>query len=966
MLRWLLRPVWATALALCMPCLADGVFVASAPNVGGELPSSAAQKAIIIREGADEVLILQTTYHGPSAEFAWLVPVPTVPSEVFEAEPRFVDSVLRHTSPAVVTTLEGVVSPRAGAAPATKSKAEPTGAAEEAGAPAVTVHARLIAGDYDAAVLSAANGEALYDWLDENGFAVPQEAVKSIEQYTERGFGFVAVKLLEGLAEARPTLTDVPPLGIRFAAERLFYPLAISRLSAREWTSLALCVIADGPVDCETLPTKWLTEQPRRLGPGATYGTLRRELTRSDAGPVILCEYSAVGPLPYYDLSYHADAWSRPERTGLLDRHATRFFGLLRNDELRDLEFSPAPERPRDYRVLVSRRGVVQERAMAAWAKTRPVLLVGHDGDRTGPGVATPVSLPPWSPTDATDESLAGQGIAQAGPPLWWWVIVCGSACAVAAVLVLAARRHRGMLVVLMALVVMPLVVRAGHGGMGSMQVVSSTLEIVDRAIEAFVADTGCYPATAEDLAAAVRPAEGQDASGNRVPVGDGWRGPYLSVLPVNPLGGALTCDALDLRLVDLDGFRVEVMAATGEAPAGSMTKADGYPLDGRAALPRPMGHPYWSAVSETVQTAHHAYAEWLAERPGEPLLVGSRRPGDPLLVADPEAGEVFSFPASVSAVNPADGTVYLSYRASVSGHTPLTGILATSAESVLEPVRRKPLAGPVAGICLHPNGYTLAVWSAPIGWSGPASVAVRDVSGEFVSVARGHVARAEFTPDGQHLIVLGLIEGVGRGTASGLPDVFDWRANVSVQASCDLVAIPMDGSEAIVVATDLSPDVLSVGADGALVLDVAHRLVFVPFEPGVPRTEYAVPGGHTIVGARRFSAGVLTATVPATAVDAERTGGSWVGSIMLWAGVSAEMVEVATFKQTSASSVLLLGLDDEQATIAWRGGTGDRDRWIVKRVGLDDGVVVFDEAAPCPDPSGWEPLAATSSAAFP
>jgi len=126
--------------------VADGMFVPTQKLGDAGQPSSAAQKAIIIREGPDQVLLLQTTYAGPATEFAWIVPVPELPTDVFEADPYFMDMVFVRTNPHVVTKLTGPEEERWG------SKSDATEGADDAeangggawkGKAAVTVHARL-------------------------------------------------------------------------------------------------------------------------------------------------------------------------------------------------------------------------------------------------------------------------------------------------------------------------------------------------------------------------------------------------------------------------------------------------------------------------------------------------------------------------------------------------------------------------------------------------------------------------------------------------------------------------------------------------------------------------------------------------------------------------------------------------------------------------------------------------------
>ena len=76
--------VWALIVFVLMGCgalWADGCFIAPPARTQGEnRVASTEQKGVIIGlPDGDEVLLLQTTYHGPADEFAWLVPVPGEP-----------------------------------------------------------------------------------------------------------------------------------------------------------------------------------------------------------------------------------------------------------------------------------------------------------------------------------------------------------------------------------------------------------------------------------------------------------------------------------------------------------------------------------------------------------------------------------------------------------------------------------------------------------------------------------------------------------------------------------------------------------------------------------------------------------------------------------------------------------------------------------------------------------------------
>ncbi len=79
-----MRPSPLAALALLLmaaKAMADG-FVVVKRDVGSveAKPSSDAQRALLVWRDGKETLHLLSTYRGPAADFAWVIPVPTRPT----------------------------------------------------------------------------------------------------------------------------------------------------------------------------------------------------------------------------------------------------------------------------------------------------------------------------------------------------------------------------------------------------------------------------------------------------------------------------------------------------------------------------------------------------------------------------------------------------------------------------------------------------------------------------------------------------------------------------------------------------------------------------------------------------------------------------------------------------------------------------------------------------------------------
>lgn len=368
-------------LAICTAVWADGGFVprrfTRATAAGAS--SAAAQKGIMVSEPGSEVLLLQTTYRGPAADFAWIIPVPAAPQEVFAANAEFIDAILRQTSPVQVDHHErntAIDSGRGGRGYGGGGGS--IGGTTPSAPPPVQVLARMAVGKYDAAVLAAdrAGGQAgdIVQWLQDNGYEVSDRLTEVIQPYVKQQWVFVALKLQQQTAADKSLLQDVPPIGIRFpqSGGRLVFPLYISRLSAPDHTGIALVTIARSSYRCRELPVVW-PDQSTPIHSGETYGDFRRKLCR-DPVPALLCEYRVSAPdelKPYREvggkivisqkalsMSYRASGGD-PVSAGLGGRPTvTRYFAYLQPGEMQDLNLRPfGVASPEGYVLLMERTG---------------------------------------------------------------------------------------------------------------------------------------------------------------------------------------------------------------------------------------------------------------------------------------------------------------------------------------------------------------------------------------------------------------------------------------------------------------------------------------------------------------------------------------------------------------------------------------------------------------------------------
>lgn len=306
---------------------------------------SAAQKGVMIElPDGREALLLQTTYHGPACDFAWIIPIPGKPSaeDVFLASPELIDTILALTSPQVRTTIAGEIPGRAGAS-ATRGYGGGLGGAAADVRRAVTIHVRMKVGSYDVTVLSADRVGVVTEWLSDNGYRIPLDSDGILDRYVMKGWYFVALRMHPDEARARPFLKDVQPMGIRFETDELVYPLTISRLSSRQKTALLLVALTGGPAECDQLAEVRLP-LGRKLAKGASYATVRRDAV-GRWGARLVCEYRApLEPEDLAGLHYARDPGgdARDEDWLPADPWLTRWWTLLDREEMVDLDFGPS------------------------------------------------------------------------------------------------------------------------------------------------------------------------------------------------------------------------------------------------------------------------------------------------------------------------------------------------------------------------------------------------------------------------------------------------------------------------------------------------------------------------------------------------------------------------------------------------------------------------------------------------
>lgn len=229
------------AIALVATCLIAppawafcGFYVAKADT---SLYNEASQVAIA-RDGDRTVLTMANDYRGEVADFALVVPVPTViqADQVNVADPAMMSHLDAFSAPRLVEYFDADPCEQAlyGSVAALEAEDQAASARPRRGDNAslgVTVEASFSVGEYDILILSAQESNGLEIWLRQNDYQIPPGASAVLQPYIRSGMKFFVAKvnLGEYTIGGRQQLR---PLQIAYESPRFMLPIRLGMANA--------------------------------------------------------------------------------------------------------------------------------------------------------------------------------------------------------------------------------------------------------------------------------------------------------------------------------------------------------------------------------------------------------------------------------------------------------------------------------------------------------------------------------------------------------------------------------------------------------------------------------------------------------------------------------------------------------------------------------------------------------------
>lgn len=202
------------------------------------------ERSVVRWDGREEQIVMSLTVSGDARTAAWIMPVPNR-ATVELGDAALFDQLDEETAPAYEK--REYFWPRSDDWPFDMFEGDGAVGDAAPGDPrsSVDVVGRERLGPFDVARLTATDSGALGNWLDDNGFRLPDRLDTALEPYVRQKWEYVAIRLApEDAAGAAPLSGTLDPLHLTFASDEPVYPMRLSRLAATP-QALGLYVLAE-------------------------------------------------------------------------------------------------------------------------------------------------------------------------------------------------------------------------------------------------------------------------------------------------------------------------------------------------------------------------------------------------------------------------------------------------------------------------------------------------------------------------------------------------------------------------------------------------------------------------------------------------------------------------------------------------------------------------------------------------
>ena len=196
------------------------------------------ENILFYQDGAFMEAHIQIQYTGDPERFAWLLPMPVVPTSVTPGSEALFQNLRDGTVPTFTRT--NIVDPCEDqgtgfscisdrdcgtCGPPTGSESNAAGDGDDDGPEIV---GRGVAGAFEYTVLQSDDADELVQWLEDHDYQQEEEAPPILDEYIAEGFVFVAIKLQAGTG-----IDEIHPLTVRYEGDEPCIPIRLTRIAAK-------------------------------------------------------------------------------------------------------------------------------------------------------------------------------------------------------------------------------------------------------------------------------------------------------------------------------------------------------------------------------------------------------------------------------------------------------------------------------------------------------------------------------------------------------------------------------------------------------------------------------------------------------------------------------------------------------------------------------------------------------------
>ncbi len=260
-----------------------GCFVPPGPN-----SQVTAHRMAFAVSAKRTILWDQIQYVGSPSEFGWVLPIRGKVDVGVSS-----DQLFQRLENATQVEIQGPPPPVC----PSRSRGLAFGGAESDNAapssqqdPGVNVWDQKVVGPYEATQLSATDGTALTNWLNEHNYTLPPAVAPVIDEYIKEGFGFLVIKLVPSADTTR-----MVPIRIAYEGGGTSLPLRMIAAGSGAKVGLKLFVIGEGRWETKNFPTTQVNSDELvwdYAAMGSNYNTLLVQKLALDGGRTWVAESS--------------------------------------------------------------------------------------------------------------------------------------------------------------------------------------------------------------------------------------------------------------------------------------------------------------------------------------------------------------------------------------------------------------------------------------------------------------------------------------------------------------------------------------------------------------------------------------------------------------------------------------------------------------------------------------------------